>query len=203
LKGAFLENTMTLGNIFTSVPEADPTPYLSGYSDSVIIEPTYDKIPSVYISFEFWPKKTNLSCCQCTLSINGPPIPIPTNVEPSKQDQKIFDIEKKVCCGFSCAARIITITISNSRERKSRMMMLKIIRKDFYICGYPHKFFPENSDNSDRNAVPTIIDISSILNQLKILNDIPLAPMGNRLTRFGGDMANDEFRKTVKNLEKL
>lgn len=193
LQGAFLENTMTLGNIFTSAAEVNLAQYSPSYSNSVITKPMYDKIPSIYISFKLWPKQTNLSCCQCTLPINGPPIPIPNNVEPSKQDQKIFDVEKKVCCGFSCAARIITITISNSRERRNMMMMLKIIRKDFYMNGYPHKILSDDKNISDLN----------ILNKLKISNDIPLAPTGNRLTRFGGDMENDEFIKTIKNLEKM
>lgn len=171
LKGVFLENTLTLGDIFS---EKKPVIEKKIY---------YDRIPSTYSNISDWPNTVNLLCCQCTLPIKRTPVPLPKNIEPCKLGGVIFDIEKKVCCSFCCAARVITETISNTRDRRNRIAMLKMIRKDFYLSGYPSM--------NRQNSV-----------QITVKIDIPLAPRGNNLTKFGGDIEVTDYEKKILELEK-
>ncbi len=202
LEGVFLNDRMTLNQLFNEFEEREITPNNSSniYKNNNIEKIIYDKLPKTFISLDKWPKKTNTKCHHCTLNIINIPIPIPISVETTKNYERIFDI-KHICCTFVCGATLITHRITNKSTRWEMLSMLKMIRNIFYNFGY----FKNTSIDYGSNF-SNIIEKNNISpdNIIRIKNrDIPIGLYKEEMCQYTGELSREEFKYRIRQLEFL
>jgi hypothetical protein len=95
------------------------------------VEDNNYEIPSNYVSYKSWIKKTNVYCIHCTLPIEGIPVPIPTRCEHNAQS--IIYFLDFLTCSFECAIAQIMETEISAYAQQWKIRMLKTISEDFNV----------------------------------------------------------------------
>lgn len=136
---------------------------------------SYDKLPSIFESFETWPKKTNVHCWHCTLNFDTIPVFIPKVIEP-KSNRRIVDINNinnnysistfGVFCCFGCANKFIQCRNYSLIEKIEMTNKLKLLHKFFYN---------------------------------KLMQDYISYPDPYQMQQYGGDLTPEEFKEMIFN----
>ena len=88
----------------------------------------YEPIPKYFISPICWPTSTNISCYNCTLTINGSPIPVCNKIKQTCKSPK-FMVEK-IFCSFNCGYAYI---INKYHNEQTRHLYINILKEIYYI----------------------------------------------------------------------
>jgi hypothetical protein len=141
----------------------------TGFMSEMTQYTNYEKLPTSFYGLNSWPQRTNIHCWHCTLSFDGRPVFIPKVIEPTpSKDTSISKKEYNISVyGVFCSFACAN-TYINTRN-----------------YGIADKI-----DNINKLKF-----LYKLFNNVK-MTDIVNSPNPYKLKKFGGDLTNDEFRKT-------
>ncbi len=92
----------------------------------------YDEIPTYFTIYRDWKKSTNLSCFNCTLTINKVPVPLCTKSEYHNNGKYVrYNVDGSFC-SFNCAYAHINCVYAQDPNKNKYISILKEIYYMFY-----------------------------------------------------------------------
>lgn len=122
-----LENEKTLLK-FPGITRDDLIRVCDSSQEIKFTNKVYDKIPSVFVNLQTWPKSTNLHCWWCRRKIQDIPWSEPTGIEPDGKSHHCFNV-KGIYCSPNCVRANIDSTNKRIEFRNNTIEMLKLFHK--------------------------------------------------------------------------